>query len=156
MLTINGLKFSYSKKHSPVFQDLDCELAAGSIVGLLGKNGAGKKSLLKLMIGLLRPTEGYVEVMGHQPSKREPSLLREIYFLPEEFQHPGISIRNYVKANSGFYPRFDPALLSRLISDFELPENKLLSQLSYGFLWTEKEIPDLFWLVNEMPASGFR
>ena len=71
-------------------------------------------------------------VMDHQPSERQPSLLQDIYFLPEEFYIPGISISNYVKANSGFYPRFDEALLKRLVSDFELPERKSLHQLSYG------------------------
>jgi ABC-2 type transport system ATP-binding protein len=132
MLIINNLKFSYSRKQAPLFQDLHCELSSGSIVGLLGKNGAGKTSLLKLMIGLLQPTEGSVRIMEREPVDREPSLLQDIYFLPEEFHHPGISIRNYVKANAGFYPRFDRQLLNRLITDFELPENKRLSQLSYG------------------------
>jgi ABC-2 type transport system ATP-binding protein len=132
MVTINDLKFSYSRKQAPIFQDLNCELSSGSIVGLLGKNGAGKTSLLKLMIGLLQPTEGSVRILGHEPAEREPSLLQDIYFLPEEFHHPGISIRNYVKANAGFYPRFDHQLLSGLITDFELPENKRLNHLSYG------------------------
>ena len=132
MVIINDLKFSYSKKQEPLFQELNCELPSGSIVGLLGKNGAGKTTLLKLMIGLLPPTEGSVRIMGHQPWERQPSLLQEIYFLPEEFHQPGVSIRNYVKANSGFYPRFDEELLDRLIVDFELPENKRLTQLSYG------------------------
>jgi ABC-2 type transport system ATP-binding protein len=132
MVIINDLKFSYSRKQEPLFQELNCELAPGSIVGLLGKNGAGKTSLLKLMIGLLRPTEGSVRIMGQQPYEREPSLLQDIYFLPEEFHHPSVSINNYVKANSGFYPRFDEELLERLITDFELPEKKRLNQLSYG------------------------
>jgi ABC-2 type transport system ATP-binding protein len=132
MILINDLKFTYSKKQQPLFRELNCELPSGSIVGLLGKNGAGKTSLLKLMIGLLRPTEGSVRVMDHEPSEREPSLLQDIYFLPEEFYHPGVSIRQYVKANSGFYPRFDHELLRRLIADFELPDNKRLNQLSYG------------------------
>jgi ABC-2 type transport system ATP-binding protein len=132
MVTINDLKFSYSRKQAPLFQDLSCELSSGSIVGLLGKNGAGKTTLLKLMIGLLQPTEGSVRILDHEPAEREPSLLQDMYFLPEEFHHPGISIRNYVKANAGFYPRFDPELLKRLVVDFELPENKRLNQLSYG------------------------
>jgi ABC-2 type transport system ATP-binding protein len=132
MIIINDLRFSYSPKQQPLFNELHCELSAGSIVGLLGKNGAGKTSLLKLMIGLLRPTAGSVRIMGHEPADREPSLLENIYFLPEEFHHPSISIRNYVKANAGFYPRFDQNLLERLIVDFELPDNKRLNQLLYG------------------------
>ena len=132
MLIIKDLKFQYAKNQQPLFEDLDCELQAGSIVGLLGKNGAGKTTLLKLMIGLLRPTHGRVSVMGHQPVERQPSMLQEIYFLPEEFHHPGVSINRYVKANAGFYPRFDESLLRRFINDFELPEGKSLHQLSYG------------------------
>ena len=132
MVIINDLGFRYSKKIQPLFQELNCELTSGSIVGLLGKNGAGKTTLLKLMIGLLRPTEGTVRIMEQQPAEREPSLLQEMYFLPEEFHHPSVTIRQYVKANSGFYPRFDQALLNRLNTDFELPENKRLNELSYG------------------------
>lgn len=132
MVIIKDLKFTYSRRQDPLFQDLSCELPSGSIVGLLGKNGAGKTSLLKLMIGLLRPTEGFVRIMGHEPAKREPALLQDVYFLPEEFHQPGVSIRSYVRANSGFYPRFDQELLNRLVADFELPDNKKLNQLSYG------------------------
>lgn len=132
MVSIRDLGFKFSKKHAPLFQGLNCELSPGSIVGLLGKNGAGKTSLLKLMIGLLRPTHGSVSIMGQQPAERNPSLLQETYFLPEEFHFPGVSIRNYVKANSGFYPRFDEELLKRSVADFELPERKVMTQLSYG------------------------
>jgi ABC-2 type transport system ATP-binding protein len=132
MVTINDLGFQFSKKQQPLFQDLHCELPSGSIVGLLGKNGAGKTTLLKLMIGLLHPTQGKVSIMSQQPAERPPSLLQDMYFLPEEFHHPSVSIKQYVKANSGFYPRFDQALLDRLITDFELPDNKRLNQLSYG------------------------
>ncbi|HEY0651513.1 MAG TPA: ABC transporter ATP-binding protein [Chryseosolibacter sp.] len=132
MISIKDLQFRYSRDKSPLFDKLDCELSSGSIVGLLGKNGAGKTSLLKLIIGLLRPTSGSVRIMEQDPSEREPSFLQEVYFLPEELFHPSVTIRNYVKANAGFYPRFDAELLKRLIVDFELPEGKRLNQLSYG------------------------
>lgn len=132
MVSIKDLKFRYSKKQLPLFEELSCELSSGSIVGLLGKNGAGKTSLLKLMVGLLQPTEGSVHILGQQPSVRQPSLLQDIYFLPEEFHQPSISIKKYVKANASFYPRFDEELLKRLLTDFELPDNKQLNQFSYG------------------------
>ncbi|MGK7390115.1 MAG: ABC transporter ATP-binding protein [Candidatus Cyclobacteriaceae bacterium M2_1C_046] len=132
MISIKNLQFKYAKNQPPLFMDLDCELRAGSIAGLLGKNGAGKTTLLKLMIGLLFPTSGNITVMGHEPAKRQPSLLQDIYFVPEEFQIPAISISNYLKANAGFYPRFDKNLLKQLLLAFELPENKKLNKLSYG------------------------
>lgn len=84
------------------------------------------------MVGLLQPTEGSVRILDRQPSERGPSLLHDIYFLSEEFHQPSISIRKYVKANAGFYPRFDEELLKRLLTDFELPDNKQLNQFSYG------------------------
>ncbi len=132
MIDIKTLNFNYAKKQQPLFQDLDCELNAGSIVGLLGKNGAGKTTLLKIMIGLLLPSNGQVKVNGHMPRRRQPSFLEDLFFVSEEFQLPGISISNYVKANAGFYPRFDEKLLNKLLVDFELPETTSLQKLSYG------------------------
>ncbi len=132
MIDIKNLTFNYAKKQAPLFNQLDCELEAGSIVGLLGKNGAGKTTLLKLMIGLLQPSSGDIKIIGHEPKKRQPSLLQEVFFVSEEFHLPSISIKSYVKANTGFYPRFDHDLLLRLIQDFELPDTKSLQKMSYG------------------------
>lgn len=132
MINIHQLNFQYSKKQTPLFDQLDCQLNSGSIVGLLGKNGAGKTSLLKLMLGLLYPSKGTIEVMAHNPMKRQPNLLQDIYFVSEEFSIPGVSINKYVKANAQFYPRFDLDLLKQLITDFELPETTSLQKLSYG------------------------
>lgn len=132
MIDIQKLSFSYSKKQQPLFQDLNCELQAGSIVGLLGKNGAGKTSLLKILTGLLFPTNGHLMVNDHQPGKREPSFLEELFFVSEEFHIPAISSKKFVKANAPFYPRFDQALLDQLLSDFELPATRNLQKLSYG------------------------
>jgi ABC-2 type transport system ATP-binding protein len=57
---------------------LDLSVPSGQIIGLLGPNGAGKTTTIKMLCGLLRPTSGGLEVLGHQPARRAYDFLREI------------------------------------------------------------------------------
>lgn len=131
MINIQNLTFSY-QKDPKLFNGLSLEVEAGSITGLLGKNGAGKTTMLKLLTGLLAPQFGQVRVMDHIPLKREPSFLENIYFVPEEFYLPSVTIKNYIKANSGFYPGFDYDLMGKVLNEFELSEERSIHKLSYG------------------------
>lgn len=58
--------------------DVSFEVAEGEIVGLLGPNGAGKTTVLKILSGILRPTDGEVEVAGHSPYLREDAFKKKI------------------------------------------------------------------------------
>jgi ABC-2 type transport system ATP-binding protein len=131
MIKINDLNFGYSKQKL-LFKNLSMQLKAGHIYGLLGKNGAGKSSLLKNMAGLVYASSGKIDVMGHDPAKRQPSLLRQICFIPEEFYLPSVKIDAYVKANAAFYPNFDHNYLSDLLTEFDIPVNQKLIDMSYG------------------------
>jgi ABC-2 type transport system ATP-binding protein len=131
MITIQDLDFFYKKK-SPLFNKLSLELPPGSITGLLGKNGAGKTTLLKLMAGLCHPHHGKVTVMAHNPRKREPSFLGQVFFVPEEFYFPSLSLKNFIQANSGFYPSFDAELMDRLLKAFDLNITGAIDKMSYG------------------------
>src|SRR5262245_34381927 len=57
---------------------IDFEVASGERVGFLGPNGAGKTTTLKMLAGLLHPTEGKLTVDGHEPRRREEAFLRKI------------------------------------------------------------------------------
>lgn len=59
-------------------ENISFDIAPGEIVGFLGPNGAGKTTTLKMLAGLLYPTAGYVQVLGHIPWQREKTLLRQI------------------------------------------------------------------------------
>lgn len=131
MIEISNLNFKYRKQQN-LFNGLSLFEGNGSIVGLLGKNGAGKSTLLKLIAGLLDAPKSELTVMGDDPFRRNPSLLEDIYFLPEEYDLPSVKISVYAKANSVFYPRFDKVLLTKLLNDFEIDANSNISKLSYG------------------------
>ena len=131
MIKIEGLTFSYGKKAS-VFQDFSLEMEAGKVIGLLGKNGTGKSTLLYLMSGLLRPQNGSVWMKGIDVQKRLPVTLEDMYLVPEEFTLPNLSLKQFVKVNAPFYPRFSQELLRTCLADFDLNEDIHLGELSMG------------------------
>lgn len=131
MINIKDLTFGYSKK-APLFKGLNLKASEGSIIGLLGKNGAGKSTLLKLIGGLLNPHQGTMTVMDHIPFQRKPSYLQQVYFVPEEFSIPSITIAAFIKVTAPFYPAFDYVKMDSIIRDFELDSSMNLGKLSYG------------------------
>jgi ABC-2 type transport system ATP-binding protein len=131
MIKIKNLTFNY-KKASPLFDDLSLQLENGCIAGLLGKNGAGKSTMLKLIAGLLEPKRGEITVNGFIPFARKPDFLADIYVVPEEFSFPHVSINAYVRAFSPLYPAFDAQKLKTVFQEFELMPSANLNKLSHG------------------------
>ncbi|SMO33518.1 ABC transporter ATP-binding protein [Solitalea koreensis] len=131
MLNINHLKFGYKPKKT-LFENVNLHLSAGHIYGLLGKNGAGKSSLLRMMCGLLFPKEGTIEAMGFMPMQRKPSFLQQVYFVPEEVELPHLQIKQFVKVNGAFYPAFNVEQFTLLLTEFEVNIDSHIKDLSYG------------------------
>ncbi len=131
MIKINNLNFGYSK-HKPLFKNMSMQLSNGHIYGLLGKNGAGKSSLLKNLAGLVYAQSGTLDVMGFNPAKREPQLLEQICFIPEELYLPSVKIDAYLKANAPFYKNFNHNYFDSLIKEFDIPAGNKLINMSYG------------------------
>lgn len=131
MIEISNLSFGYSKRKM-LYRSLSLNIRNGNIYGLLGKNGAGKSTLLKNMSGILFPVTGYVDIDGKSPQKRHPSFLRTVYFLSEDVMLPALSLVQYIKLFSVFYPNFDNRQLSRYMTDLEVIVPGKLNILSFG------------------------
>ena len=132
MIEVTGLSFSYGSRKSKVLDDFSMSLDKGSVYGLLGKNGTGKSTLLYLMAGLLRPQSGRVLHQGADVTKRSPSTLQDMFLVPEEFALPNVSLKQYVKLNAPFYPKFSDELLKACLRDFDMNEDIHLGELSMG------------------------
>jgi len=152
MINLNNVSFAYSKKKE-VFSNLNLTLQPGSIYGLLGKNGAGKTTLLKMMCGLATPSAGSCTTLGEKAASKNPSLMRELFFLPEEFYMPDMRISKFVSLNAPFYPEFDIKQFHRYLTEFEISPENSLRALSYG---EKKKVNDRIRHCHKHPAASVR
>lgn len=130
-MDIQRLTFGY-RRGKPVFKDLTLPLAKGNIYGLLGRNGAGKSSLLKNIAGLLHPSSGRCHVDGFAAKDRHPAFLQNVFFVPEEFYLPPVSIKSFVRTYAPFYPNFSTRQFQDYLREFDVADSQTLTQLSYG------------------------
>jgi len=132
MIDIQNLGFRYRRRGQALFSNLNLQLPAGTLCGLLGANGAGKSTLLKLLSGLSFPQAGRCSVLGHEPSRRDPEMLADIFLLPEEFQLPPLEAAAYATRFGALYPRFDAGMFDRLLGELQTPRQQKLNTLSQG------------------------
>src|ERR1700748_3924659 len=126
-ISVAGLTRRY---HDQVaLDDMSVEIEAGSITGLLGRNGAGKTQLLAVLAGQEFPSSGSVSVLGETPAENE-HVLRRMVFVREDQAYPDFKVRHALRAASWFYPNWDAGLADTLIADFELRANQGMKEVS--------------------------
>lgn len=130
MITINNLDFSY--KNVAVFKNISLEFKDGNVYGLLGENGVGKTTLLKIISGLQFPNDGTCMVDDFIPSERNPYFLQNIFYLPEEVITEDTTPEKFINKLGVFYPRYDHSYFLNLMKELEVDANKKFNAMSYG------------------------
>ena len=131
MIEIHNLSFSYKK--TSVFSDISLTFREGRIYGLLGENGVGKTTLLKLICGLQRPTHGTCTIDGVTSHLRLPSMLKRIAILPDELTLPdGGTPQLFVDELRPFYPNFAEASFLHLMQELEVEPYRKFKEMSFG------------------------
>ncbi len=127
-IEVEGLTKTYGTLRA--LDGLNLTLPTGQIVGLLGENGCGKTTLLKVLAGVLADHTGDVTIAGHRPgpgSKARVSFLPDASFLPD-----GARVSECVGMYKDFFPDFDVAKADDLIGFFGLQQSMRLKQMSKG------------------------
>lgn len=124
------------KEDFQALKDVSFTLESGKIYGLIGRNGAGKTSLLSVLASFRKPTKGEVLING-QPLFDDGNLMKDIQFVyQKEFStdmgeiYP--KILKYIKKETMYRPNFDLSYAKELIEKFGLPLNKRPNKLSKG------------------------
>jgi ABC-2 type transport system ATP-binding protein len=112
---------------------LDLQVETGVVYGLLGRNGAGKTTALRTLMGVLLPTAGSALVLGRDLRTADAAHRARVAYVPQVQQLPErLTIAQLGAVLACFYPRWDGALLESLMHRFELPRRRRPSALSTG------------------------
>lgn len=159
MNIIETRNLSHRYWRTEALRDLNLAVPAGSVFALLGANGAGKTTAIKVLMNLLRPSAGVarvLEVDSHRLGERE---FAQIGYVSENQQLPlWMTVRQLLDYCRPFYPTWDRDLEAKLLAQFELPPERKLKQLSRGMLMKASLLSSLAYrpklLVLDEPFSG--
>ncbi len=132
MITIDRLKFSYGPL--TVLDNITMKLEPGRIYGLLGENGVGKTTLLTLLCGLKKAQEGTILIDGKNPWKRDPSMLEEIMYLPDEVAPIRQKASTFARVNGAFRSGFSMEEFNAVMKEFEMDPAQRMDRMSAGQL----------------------
>lgn len=128
ILELKNLNKSFGAKK--VLENINLTIPRGKIVGLLGKNGTGKSTLIKLINDLLTPTSGEVLINGKSPSVESKKI---IAYLPERtYLDKSMKVAQVIKYFAEFYDNFDSQKAYKLLEELGLDVNQKLAKMSKG------------------------
>ena len=125
LLEVKGLVKNY-----PGFRlEMDLVVPRGSIMGLVGANGAGKSTTMRLILGLARPEGGTLQVLGCPDLNKAPALREEIGVVFDECSFPESLTPPQLGSVLGrLHPQWDPFLWKDLLERLELPNKKAINK----------------------------
>ena len=116
-----------------VLDGIDLKVPQGGIYGLLGRNGAGKTTIIRILLGLEPATRGEATVLGASSWQLPASVLGQIGYVAEGHNLiPNYSVRRIVELYKGLSARWNEQFFRRLLETFRLPMERKVSQLSRG------------------------
>jgi serine/threonine-protein kinase len=123
---------SYGWK-APVLRGVDLEVPRGAIFAVLGRNGCGKTTLLRTLVGLYRRTGGKALVLGRDPENDGPHLNGRIGYVPESPSFDdGLRVTDLLELAAALWPKWERSYCNRLTERYGLVASKRVRELSRG------------------------
>ena len=157
MIRTSGLRKTFGTLDA--VQGLDLHVKEGSATALVGANGAGKSTTIRVIMNLLQPDSGEAEVMGKDSRKLSPAEFQRIGYVAESQKLPaGMKLGEYVTYLSALYPDWDRELAASLLARLQLDTEQKLGRLSHGMRMKAALVAALSYrpalLVLDEPLTG--
>ncbi|MDU3336446.1 ABC transporter ATP-binding protein [Paraclostridium bifermentans] len=124
----NDVYKKYGKKK--VLEEFNLSIPKGKIVGLLGPNGSGKTTMIKLLNGLTQCDQGNILINGSKPSVKTKEI---VSYLPDRnYLNEDMTVKELLKLFSDFYKDFDINKAKEMIKNLNLEENEKIKSMSKG------------------------
>ncbi|WP_028547279.1 ABC transporter ATP-binding protein [Paenibacillus sp. UNC451MF] len=132
VIEVHGLSKSYGTIKA--VDDISFVIESGKIYGLLGRNGAGKTTIMHMITAQLFPTNGEVKVFGEAPYENN-RVLSQICFIKESQKYPDhFRVMDVLQLAPSIFPDWDEEFAYSLIEEFQLPLKRKIKKLSRGML----------------------
>jgi ABC-2 type transport system ATP-binding protein len=156
-IELNGVGWKAGKGFA--LQDVTLRVPVGSIYGFLGPNGSGKTTTIRIFMGMIKPDQGEIRMLGKPVPRELPRILARVGYVPERpHVYPALTVEEAVRFHSTFYPSWDRAWAAELGQRLELDPTRKIARLSKGetgkllLLLALSQRPDL--LVLDEPTDG--
>ncbi len=151
--------FGSGKEATLAVDRLSFSVPRGSVYGLLGANGAGKTTSIRMMVSHLRPDDGTVRILGHDPKDHDESVRQRVAYISENMQLPAwMTIPEASKMGARLYPNWNSKTIEEMTKRFRLDPRKPYHECSKGqrramcILLGLAQNADV--LILDEPASG--
>ncbi len=158
-ITIANVTKYYGHSKVPAVHDLTLEIRSGEVYGLIGANGAGKSTTIRMILDFIRPSAGTIQLFGRDNRQGGAKLRSRVGYLPGDVVLPkGATGRDYLTYLGKLSGGIDHAYLGQLAKRFEAQLDKKMNQLSkgnrqkIGLIQALMHQPDI--LVLDEPTSG--
>lgn len=156
-LVFDRVTRSFGKRTA--LRDVSLRAEPGQVVGLVGRNGAGKTTALRLAHGMLFPDAGSIRILGLDPIREGREVRTRVALLSEEASlYPWMTVEEIVRFAGRLHPRWDATLAGRLLRDLSLEPGERITTLSRGsrakvsLVLAAASRPDL--LLLDDPTAG--
>ncbi|MBL9135147.1 MAG: ABC transporter ATP-binding protein [Verrucomicrobiales bacterium] len=131
VLRTQGLRRSFGRVRA--VEDLNLTVPAGGVYGFLGMNGAGKTTTIRMLMGILKPDAGHIEMLGESTPRTSIRQKQCIGYVSQEQNfYPWMTAIDLGRFVGALYPTWDAAEFQRLLRVLDVPDDRRVSQLSGG------------------------